>query len=111
MTDGEPPVQTFMTGEDLLRDLRISEDDEACWAARSHALGYVSGLIDAHQIFQQVESFPPVFAFPKLSAGELNSLVAEELEWEPDLLDANAAGLVLRILQAKFPPTQNGDEA
>jgi hypothetical protein len=94
-----------MTGDDLLRDLRISEDEEECWAARSHALGYISGLIDAHQVFQQAERFPPVFEFPKLSAGELNDLVAEELEKEPDFLDANAAGLVLRILQKRFPGT------
>jgi len=92
-----------MTGADLLRDLRVSENDEACWAARSHALGYVGGLIDAHQIFQQAEGFSPVFAFPKVSAGELNKVVAEDLEKEPDFLDANAAGLVLRILQKRFP--------
>jgi|SRR6185312_575260 len=97
-----PPVESFMTGDDLLRDLRISEDEEECWAARSHALGYIGGLIDAHQIFQQAEGFPPVFVFPKLSAGELSALIAEELEREPDLLDANAAGLVLRILQKRF---------
>jgi len=97
-----PPVQSFMTGDDLLRDLRISEDEEECWAARSHALGYISGLIDAHQIFQHTERFPPVFEFPNLSAGDLNALIAEELETDPDFLDANAAGLVLRILQKRF---------
>jgi Rap1a immunity proteins len=99
-------VDTFITGEDLLKDLKIADDDEACWAARSHALGYISGLIDAHQIFQQVERFPAVFTFPTLSAGELNDLIAGELEREPDVLDANAAGLVFRILQEKFPPAQ-----
>jgi hypothetical protein len=98
-----PEVESFMTGNDLLRDLRISEEEEECWAARSHALGYISGLIDAHQIFQQAEGFPPVFAFPKLSAGGLNDLIAQELEQEPNFLDANAAGLVLRILQRRFP--------
>ena len=92
-----------MTGGDLLRDLRISDDEEECWAARSHALGYIGGLNDAHQIFQQAEGFPPVFELPKLSAGELNALVADELEKEPEFLDANAAGLVLRILQNRFP--------
>ena len=98
-----PPVDSFMTGNDLLQDIRVSEDEEECWAARSHALGYISGLIDAHQVIQQAERFPPVFRFPNLSAGELNGLVADELENEPDYLDANAAGLVLRILQKRFP--------
>jgi hypothetical protein len=105
MTDSGPAVPTFMAGQDLLADLQIPEEDEACWAARSHALGYVSGIIDAHQIMQQAEGFAAVFSFPQVSAGELNDLVATELAQTPEDLDANAAGLVLRVLQKCFPPT------
>jgi hypothetical protein len=105
MARSEQPVMTFMTGQDLLADLEIPEDDEACWAARSHALGYVSGIIDAHQIMQAAEGFAAVFSFPPVSTGELNDLIARELARHPHDLDANAAGLVLRILQEHFPPT------
>jgi hypothetical protein len=108
MTGPEPLLNCYMTGNDLLADLQIDEDSEECWAARSHALGYVSAVIDAHQVFQVAEGFPPVFSFPELKAGELNQIIANGLASEPATLDANAAGLVLRILQREFPPTQPG---
>lgn len=97
-------VQTIVTGEDLLVNLRFPEDREGCWTARSHAFGYISGIIDSHQVIAEVENISPVFEFPQLGATELSNLVADALEQEPDFLDANAAGLVLRILQNCFPP-------
>jgi hypothetical protein len=100
-------VQTIVTGEDLLVNLRFPEDREECWAARSHAFGYISGIIDSHQVIAEVENISRVFEFPQLGASELSDLVAKALEQEPDLLDANAAGLVLRILQKNFPPSRH----
>ena len=104
MPEFGPPVTCYITGADLLADLQVSEDDEACWAARSHALGYISAVVDAHQAFRAVEKFPAVFEFPSLSAGDLNQRIADRLAAEPEFLDANAASLIARILQSEFPP-------
>jgi hypothetical protein len=104
MPDFGPPTSCYLTGADLLADLQVSEDAEECWAARSHALGYISAVVDAHQAFRAVEKFPAVFDFPSLSAGDLNQRIADRLAAEPDYLDANAASLVARILQSEFPP-------
>jgi hypothetical protein len=101
-------VLTIVTGEDLLVNLRFPEDQEGCWAARSHAFGYISGIVDAHQVIAKVENIPCVFEFPQLGPTELSNLVADALEGEPDFLDANAAGLVLRILQKHFPTSKDG---
>jgi Rap1a immunity proteins len=109
MPEFGPPISCFITGSDLLADLDISDDAEECWACRSHALGYISAVIDAHQTFHAAEGFAPVFAFPQISAGELNRLIADKLKQEPDYLDANAASLVVRILQAEFPPKTKGE--
>ena len=111
MADFGPPVSCYMTGADLLADLQVAEEDEACWAARSHALGYISAVVDAHQAFRAVEKFPAVFDFPTLSAGELNNRIADRLAAEPEFLDANAASLIARILQSEFPPNNPYDGA
>ena len=103
MADFGPQISCYLTGADLLADLQVPEDAEECWAARSHALGYISAVVDAHQAFRAVEKFPAVFDFPTLSAGELNERIAERLAAEPDYLDANAASLIARILQSEFP--------
>lgn len=103
MIDAQALPHAFLTGQDLLADLQIPEEDEACWAARSHALGYISGVLDAHQNLRETEGFAPVFSFPGISAGDLNELVARELARRPEDLDANAAGLVIRILYEQFP--------
>lgn len=110
MPEFGPPTNCFMTGADLLADLQVSEDAEECWAARTHALGYISAVVDAHQAFRWAEKFPSVFDFPKLSAGDLNQLIADRLAQEPAYLDANAASLIARILQTEFPPADpHGD--
>jgi hypothetical protein len=105
MPEFGPPVDCYLTGADLLADLQVSEDAEECWAARSHALGYISAVVDAHQAFRAVEHFPAVFDFPSLSAGDLNERIADRLAAEPDYLGANAASLIARILQSEFPPS------
>lgn len=105
MSDG-PLTPCFMTGSDLLADLQVPEESEECWAARTHALGYISAVVDSHQAFQAAEGFLPVFGFPAVSVGELNQLIADRLAAEPEYLDANAASLVIRIMQSEFP-TEN----
>ena len=111
MPEFGPPTNCYMTGADLLADLQVSEEVEECWAARSHALGYISAVVDAHQAFRAVERFPSVFDFPTLSAGDLNQLIADKLAEEPDYLDANAASLIARILQAEFPSANPHEDA
>lgn len=103
MVRASEPNDCYMTGADLLAELTTEESNEDVYAIRSHALGYISAVVDSHQLFHMAEDFPPVFCFPDVNLGEVASLLADALSSEPDLLDANAASLIVRVLRTNFP--------
>ncbi len=101
-------VSCYMTGEDLLSELQLRQDDENYCTARSHALGYIGAVIDAHALFREVEQFPAVFDLTSPQLGHLAEIISKDLSDERPLLDGTAASLIVRILQRHFPSAERG---
>jgi hypothetical protein len=94
---GAAPLPTRVTGRALAA---------LCDADRNACIGYVVGAVDAFVATQAMHGGPVTFCLP---AGVTNQQLAEPalaaIRSRPDLLDSNAATIVIVALVAAYPCT------
>ena len=95
----------FNTGNDILEI--CSAKDPTNYHAKGECLGYISGVVDAHDTFVSWNESVALWCLPgSVQGGQLIRVVQNYLDANPDKTHLTGSSLIANAFQAAFPCTQ-----